>query len=261
MIRGFYKASCLLGVNPLTTLRFLRGWPAFRRDWREYRRQTRGDSTFPPGRMYPCLLDRFTQSGVASGAYFHQDLLVARRVRARNPVRHVDVGSRVDGLVAHIASFREIEVLDIRALASKTPGIVFKQADLTGELPGGLVDYCDSLSCLHALEHFGLGRYGDPVRHDGHLAGFANLHRILQPGGVLYLSVPIGPQRVEFNAQRVFAVPYLLGMFKDLYEIGHFSFVDDAGNLHENVSLADAEAIHANFGCRLGCGIVEAVKR
>mgnify|MGYP006185842181 CR=1 FL=1 len=32
-----------------------------------------------------------------------------------------------------------------------------------------LLNYCDSLSCLHALEHFGLGRYNDPIQFDGYL--------------------------------------------------------------------------------------------
>lgn len=65
--------------------------------------------------------------------------------------------------------------------------------------------YCDSLSCLHALEHFGLGRYGDPINHQGFRDGIENMSRLLRPGGNFYLSVPIGQERVEFNAHRVFA--------------------------------------------------------
>ena len=34
-----------------------------------------------------------------------------------------------------------------------------------------LIECCDSLSCLHTVEHIGLGRYGDPVNCDGHLVG------------------------------------------------------------------------------------------
>ena len=78
------------------------------------------------------------------------------------------------------------------------------------EIPPGLAESTDSLSCLHALEHFGLGRYGDPVDYDGYLKGFDNLYRILKPGGRLYFSVPMGPQRIEFDAHRVFSMAYLL---------------------------------------------------
>ena len=68
----------------------------------------------------------------------------------------------------------------------------------------GMADYCDSLSCLHALEHFGLGRYGDPVDPEGFRRGLANMAALLKPDGVFYLSVPIGIERVEFNANRIF---------------------------------------------------------
>ncbi len=136
--------------------------------------------------------------------YFWQDLLVARRVHAARPRRHVDVGSRIDGFVAHVASFREIEVLDVRAFKSRIPGVTFQQADLASvESMDALLDHgghCDSLSCLHALEHFGLGRYGDPIDGDGPMRGLTNLARLLEPGGTLYLSTPVGRERVLFNA-------------------------------------------------------------
>ena len=64
--------------------------------------------------------------------------------------------------------------------------------------------YCDSLSCLHAVEHFGLGRYGDPINPEGVQIGIANMIKLLTPGGKFYLSTPIGRERVEFNANWVF---------------------------------------------------------
>ena len=63
---------------------------------------------------------------------------------------------------------------------------------------------CDSLSCLHAIEHFGLGRYGDTVNPNGYHLGIANMVKLLATGGSLYLSTPIGKERVEFNANWVF---------------------------------------------------------
>jgi hypothetical protein len=62
------------------------------------------------------LEDFADNAGVAKGHYFHQDLLVAKYIFEAKPERHIDVGSRVDGFVAHVASFREIEVLDVRPL-------------------------------------------------------------------------------------------------------------------------------------------------
>lgn len=71
------------------------------------------------------------------------------------------------------------------------------------EMTDELENYCDSLSCLHALEHFGLGRYSDPVDPAGFERGLVNMARMLKKGGTLYLSIPIGIERVEFNAHRV----------------------------------------------------------
>ncbi len=64
----------------------------------------------------PIVTEFKDNAGVAGGQYFHQDLLVAHFVANKKPRRHIDVGSRIDGFVAHIASFRSIDVLDIRDL-------------------------------------------------------------------------------------------------------------------------------------------------
>lgn len=263
-LRKLYGYSSRFGFDPLAGWASLRGVPRFAADLRVFRRAHRASDAsrrWPLADLVPCFADRFEQSGAASGHYFHQDLLVARRVFARNPKLHVDVGSRIDGFVAHVASFRPIRVLDIRDMTSTIPNVSFAQCDMMGELPASLAASCDSLSCLHALEHFGLGRYGDPLRLDGHEAALANLARIVAPSGWFYLSVPIGPQRIEFNAHRVFALRHLLDLVGRAFEVRALSIVDDRGDLHEKVALHDSSGIDASFGCRYGCAIVEAVRR
>ena len=228
----------------------------FARDYWEYRgRQREFAVEFPITRWFPCLNDRFIDSGSSSGAYFHQDLLIAQRIYQEKPEAHMDVGSRVDGFVAHVASFREIQVLDIRPTPSNVKNIHFVQADLMADC-SHLHNSSTSISSLHAIEHFGLGRYGDPVRPDGHLLGLDNIYRILRNEGKFYFSVPIGPQRVEFNAHRVFSLQYLLNIFDKKYNIEHFSYVDDRGDLYLDIKLDEA-AIRSNCGCHYGCGIFE----
>jgi len=175
--------------------------------------------------LLPCLHDRREQAGDISSEYFIQDLTVARRIFSRNPVKHVDIGSRIDGFVAHVASFRMIEVMDIRPMAAELPGMLFRQADLTNtDTPTA---YCDSLSCLHALEHFGLGRYGDKVDPMGWRLGLGSLARILRPGGRLYLSTPVGQERVMFNAHRVFSPVQIIDAARELgLSLDHLSWID-----------------------------------
>jgi hypothetical protein len=197
-IKLYWFLNSQLGIYPRTALRSLSGLIPFLHDYVKFRRQYRGKI-----RLMPCLNDRHQEGGVTKSEYFWQDLLIAQMIYQENPVKHVDIGSRIDGFVAHVASFREIEVFDVRPINQLIPGVTFKQADLMEAL-AGKENYCDSISCLHALEHFGLGRYGDPVNPDGFRQGITNLSGILQNGGKFYLSVPIGTERVEFNAHRVF---------------------------------------------------------
>lgn len=258
--RIVYNYLVLLGIDPIKTVRFLKGIGYYFRDFVKLNKQRKGAAKdFAFGVPYPCLSDRFSDSGSAKGHYFHQDLLIARRIYTNRPSVHVDVGSRIDGFVAHVASFRPINVIDIRPLSNNIPNIKFIQANLIEPVAEDLVGYCDSLSCLHAIEHFGLGRYGDPVNYDGYLSGLCNLNRILKKGGKLYFSVPIGPQRIEFNAHRIFAVAYLIEYFNGTYCIDQFSFVDDHGYLHENIILNESDVLN-NFGCACGCGIFEMTK-
>ena len=250
----------MFGIDPCKLIHSLRGLPYYFRNFQSLKNQKKSAvKQFPFAKPYPCFGDRFSNSGSAKGHYFHQDLLVARRIYANKPSIHVDVGSRIDGFVAHVASFRPIDVIDIRPLSSNIPNVRFIKADLMAPIKDDLIEYCDSLSCLHVIEHLGLGRYGDPVNYDGYLLGLNNLHQILKKGGKFYFSVPIGPQRIEFDAHRVFSITYLLELFAGKYQIDHFSFVDDHGDLHENSTITNINKQN-NFGCVCGCGIFEMTK-
>ena len=203
----------------------------------------------------PALSDRYMPGGMARGHYFHQDLWAARRVRERNPDRHVDVGSRIDGFVAHLLTFREVEVLDVRRLDTQVVGLHFRQADLM-QPQSVEANSADSVSCLHALEHFGLGRYGDPIDPEGWRTGLHNLVRMLRRGGRLYLSVPVGPQMIEYNAQRIFAPRTIVDFANSLnLHLIEFSYVDDEGDFHEKCDVDDAA--HCQYGC--GCYLFERI--
>jgi len=199
--------------------------------------------------LYPELNDYEDSAGDASGHYFHQDLLIASLIHKRNPDRHVDIGSRIDGFVSHVASYREIEVLDIRDLKKSIhKNIIFLKRDLMNDVVD-LKDSCDSISCLHAIEHFGLGRYGDTIDPDGHILGFRNIVEILKEGGILYISFPISDNPgVHFNSQRVFDPGEILS-WSDKMKLERFDFVDDKGSLHLNADIKDI------FNEKYACGI------
>lgn len=202
-------------------------------------------------RRYRILTDYADTAGAAKGHYYHQDLLVAGFIAQANPQRHIDIGSRIDGFVAHVASYRKIEVFDIRPLdESRHSNIKFVQKDLMDHNDDSITD---SISCLHAIEHFGLGRYGDPIDPQGHLKGVENIVRMLKPGGTLYISFPIGfTDAVHFNAHRVFHPESIFEWegIKGQFELQRFDWVDATGEINMNADVKDAVD-----GVKYGCGI------
>lgn len=238
-----------VGFDPRKTLAALRAFPYYVNNLSTLKRQWRFENATEIFRLVPTLSDLYSASGTAKGHYFHQDLWAAREIFRRKPLRHLDVGSRIDGFIAHLLCFRDVEVIDIRKLESKVRGLSFKQADMMqGHTDSSLK--ADSVSCLHALEHFGLGRYGDPIDLNGWKKGIANIASIAQPGAVVYLSVPIGRPAIEFNAQRIFSPEHFTNeaALNEL-TLESFSLVDDLGDFQEGVSFEAADGVIFGCGC------------
>lgn len=234
--------------NLLRGMNYPRGLFLFIRDYFRLRFRDGHDPRFPLRFIdtYPCLFDRFDSSGAQPRHYFHQDIWAARKIFAAGTKTHYDLGSRIDGFVAHCAVFCRVIVYDIRDLKPLDPNIQFVQADIA-HLPvdaGSL----RSLSSLHVFEHLGLGRYGDPLGSTHLDAAVREVERVLAPGGDFYFSVPIGIQRLEFNAQRVFAPETVMQLFKNL-ELVEFSAIDDRDTLHLNAQPAAFHA--AEYSCGL----------
>ncbi len=187
-------------------------------------------------KLKPCFHDRNAEGGDLSDEYFWQDLYVANSIFKANPNRHIDVGSKINGFVAHLASFRVVEIFDIRPVNTVIPNVVFRRLDLM-LADHEYIEYADSVSCLHALEHFGLGRYGDPIDVNGFEKGFLNIAKIVKNNGVFYLSIPIGKPRVEFNANRILDPKYINNLSKSCnLEIVKFCWINSAG-VCESVNL------------------------
>jgi SAM-dependent methyltransferase len=253
LVRLYWVLNTQFGIDPRKLFHSLKGLPRFIRNLYQFKLAYKGRIE-----LVPCLHDWYEEGGSTKNEYFWQDLVVARMIFSAKPEKHVDIGSRVDGFVAHVASFREIEVLDIRPISTIIPGVLFKQADLMNPA-ADIINYCDSLSCLHALEHFGLGRYGDPIDPKGYESGLRNMADILRPDGIFYLSVPVGMERVEFNANRVFNPNTIVAAAKSCgLTLRKFSlFTSDKGLVETDATHETLSAIGRN---RYGLGIFTFVK-
>lgn len=89
------------------------------------------------------------EAGIPSPHYFVQDIWGANKVFRNNPTCHYDIGSRLDGFIAHLLTFREVYYIDIRPLPYDIPGLYFVQGDAT-TLDKIENDTVESLSCFHA---------------------------------------------------------------------------------------------------------------
>lgn len=239
-----------MGIDPRRFWLTLKNVPQF--IWAIFHviKREKGDFDF---RILPILSDVGLAAGVARGHYFHQDLWAARLIYEKAPKRHLDVGSRIDGFISHLLVFRDVEVIDIRPIETGVRGLKFLEGDM---MSGGMdLTPAESVSSLHAIEHFGLGRYGDPLNLNGWQHGLISISELVLPNGRLYLSVPISRrQLIELNAQRLFCSLTIPAFLSELgFELVSYSVINDEGNFHEDLPLSKYEG-------EFGCGCYEFVK-
>jgi SAM-dependent methyltransferase len=177
--------------------------------------------------------------------YLYQAVWALREVWTRRPPYHVDVGSDV-GFVGALSVVTDVICADIRPFAGALQHV---QPIAASVLSLSLrSDSVPSLSCLHVVEHIGLGRYGDPLDPEGTTKAMAELARVLEPGGHLYFSAPVGKPRTYFNAHRVLDPQRVLEWFQRL-ELVDLSAVMDNGWFLPSVEPASLRNSH--YACGL----------
>lgn len=187
------------GIDPIRFMKATRFVPRYFSNYISFRIKSPKSSEV---KFQPSLNDFNDSAGSADGHYFWQDLICAQWINEENPTKHLDVGSRVDGFIAHLLASREVTLLDIRPLPHKIKSLTVIVGDIQSQLQDESYS-SPSVSSLHSIEHFGLGRYMDPIDPLGHEKGLLNLANIVSEGGYLYVSFPIGTEVVEFNSQRI----------------------------------------------------------
>jgi SAM-dependent methyltransferase len=207
-------------------------------------------SNFPAVRfsnIFFTTYEKYMPGGTVGGHYFLQDVWAAKKIYQSGCKHHVDIGSRIDGFVAHLLPFCSVEYVDIRPIESPFPELVFKAGSIL-ELPYP-DNSIESLSCLHVIEHIGLGRYGDPIDPEGHVKAAQELSRVLKPGGKLYLGTPVGKETVCFDAHRIFFVETILELFGEL-QLESFDFINDQAK-HVEFNSPHHQANSERYGCGL----------
>ena len=206
-----------------------------------------GENKMPSCRIsdfHPCLLDKTVKTGFDAHYVYHTSW-AARKVREIDPPKHTDISSSLyfSGIVS---AFIPVDFYDYRPADLKLSNLKSMRGDLY-RLPfkdGSVV----SLSCMHTVEHIGLGRYGDVIDPEGDTKAINELKRVVAKNGSLLLVVPVGIPKIEFNAHRIYSFEHILENFSDM-KLREFSLVTDDGDFVENADPALVETQKYACGC------------
>lgn len=194
---------------------------------------------------WPCLDDRTDHTDFDAHYLYHPAW--AMRILAQDKPRlHFDIASSLQ-FVAMLSAIMPVQAYDYRPAKITLSDLMCLRADLLA-LPfqtGSI----SSLSCMHVVEHVGLGRYGDPIDPKGDLKSFAELSRVVGPRGRLLFVVPIAEfPRIQYNAHRIYSVSMILEAFRE-FELEDLSVVLDSGEFIERASERDVVAQRYACGC------------
>lgn len=139
-----------LFFDPWEMLMKWRALPAYCRNIYSYSKvRTSSVPSIEFSRLFFTTYERYMPGGTAVGHYFLQDVWAAKLIYQSGTKFHIDIGSRVDGFVAHLLPFCQVEYVDIRLLVSPFEELKFKQGSILNlPYPDNSIE---SISCLHVI--------------------------------------------------------------------------------------------------------------
>lgn len=229
------------GLWPLRYIKFVLVFFAFKRSVDERFRVDWLD-------RFACLNDATTTTGF-DRHYVYHPAWAMRRILSVGPSKHIDISSTLH-FCSMLSACLPVEFYDYRPAGLILENLKDERADLAS-LPFEDQSVA-SISCMHVVEHIGLGRYGDALDAEGDLKAIMELKRVLDTNGDLYFVVPIGAvARVQFNAHRIYRHEQVVEMFADLQLID-FSVIPDDPRDGGLVSRPDNELLNRqSYAC--GC--------
>lgn len=206
-----------------------------------------GRFTIKMSLLAPQLLDRTTVTKIEPHYTYHP-AWAARIIAKTKPKIHIDFSSFIQ-FSTLVSAFVPVKFYDYRPADIKLDNLETKKGDLLS-MPfenGSIM----SLSCMHTVEHIGLGRYGDPIDPQGDLKAIKELIRVLAVGGTLLFVVPIGKSKIVFNAHRQYSYDQIMKYFSELH-LEEFSLIPDNARdigMIKNATKEDSDKQNDSCGC------------
>jgi hypothetical protein len=194
--------------------------------------------------LYPCLDDKTAETNF-DAHYIYHPAWAARIIRDIKPEKHIDISSTLH-FCTILSAFVPTEFYDFRTAPLMLDNLKSMPADLT-RLSFG-TNSIASLSCMHTLEHIGLGRYGDELDPDGDIKSISELMRVCSIHGNLLIVVPVGRKKLMFNAHRIYDAKEFAAYFEN-FTMLDFALITDQGDFINQASFELAAG--QNYGC--GC--------
>jgi SAM-dependent methyltransferase len=219
----------------------------FLRDFFRFKRYAKQNgATLMLRDIYPCFSDR-TETTSFDRHYVYHTSWAARILADTSPELHIDISSDIR-FATIVSAFVPVRYYDYRPVRLTLSNLFSGHADIL-DLPfeTGSVG---SLSCMHVVEHIGLGRYGEPLDYNGDLKAIAELKRVLRKGGTLLFVVPVGRRKIRFNAHRVYSYEQIVSGFSGL-TLKEFSLIPDSHSYGLIYNASPKEADSQEYGC--GC--------
>lgn len=195
---------------------------------------------------YPCLNDN-TKVTAFDRHYVYHTAWAARIISDIKPVQHIDLSSFLY-FSTICSAFTPVYFFDYRPAKIKLKGLKTGKADILN-LPFA-DNSIHSMSCMHVVEHIGLGRYGDTINPEGDLQAISELKRVVSGNGNLLFVVPVGKPKIMFNAHRIYSYDQIVQYFNGFHLI-EFTLISDSssGGLITNASRSDADSQVYGCGC------------
>lgn len=172
-------------------------------------------------------LDDKTKDTPFDAHYIYHPAWALRVLKKIKPREHIDISSTLYFPVMASAFFK-VRYYDLRPAKVYLSNLKSEEANLM-RLP--FKDQSvESLSCMHTIEHIGLGRYGDQLDIKGDLKALNELKRVLKKKGNLLLVVPVGKPKIFFNAHRIYSYDQIIKEFEGFKLMELAMIPDDASN-------------------------------